>query len=276
MSKLSRTLKVSVWLLLGIGLVACGGSNSGSGVADSSEVSDGTGGEISDEAGGEVGDGTSGEVEDGAVGEVGDGAGSEVGDGAGGEVDDGAGGEVDDGTGGEVSSAGGSENTDSSGGTSSPAPGADQAPPIVSALEGTWSSGCFPFQGGGNEQSRLLTLAVEGSTSVSTMFSYSDLNCSVPVIPSIENGVAIESSMVNSVEFPEQTVTTSLGEASFINFTTVSMTVDGVTEILGSSTRFTIFLITDDGQLFFGAGGASNSPESRPQTLDLFFPLIRL
>ena len=217
MGKLLREFNLLVCLLLGVGLTACGGSDSGSGAADSGEVSDGA-----------------------------------------------------------VVEGGSSENTDSADDTISPTPGVDQVAPIVSALEGTWTSGCFLFEGNGNEQSRLLTLAVEGSTSVSTMFSYSDLNCSVPVIPSIENGVAIESSMVNSVEFPEQTVTTSLGEASFINFTTVSMTVDGVTEILGSSTRFTIFLITDDGQLFFGAGGASNSPESRPQTLDLFFPLIRL
>ena len=269
MSKLLRALNVSVCLLFGVGLVACGGG----GVTDDSVISDVSGGEAADVSDGDV---TGDEVGDLVGGETSDGTGGEVSDEVVGEIDNVDGNEVDDLAGGEIGNGGGSENTDSSGETSSPAPGADQAPPIVSALEGTWSSGCFPFQGGGNEQSRLLTLAVEGSTSVSTMFSYSDLNCSVPVIPSIENGVAIESSMVDSVEFPEQTVTTSLGEASFINFTTVSMTVDGVTEILGSSTRFTIFLITDDGQLFFGAGGASNSPESRPQTLDLFFPLIRL
>ena len=116
MSKLLRVLNLWVCLLIGVGLVACGGGNSGSGVAD----------------GGEVGDGTGSEVGDGISDEVGEG--------------------------------GGTENTNGIDDTIAPAPGADQGAPIVSALEGTWTSGCFLFEGNGNEQSRLLTLAVEGST----------------------------------------------------------------------------------------------------------------
>lgn len=163
------------------------------------------------------------------------------------------------------------DNTDATGDTlnetSAPAPDVDPVPQIAREMDGSWTTGCFPFEGGGDSQSRVLTLVIEGDTSVFTAFSYSDLNCSVPATP-IDGVIATESSNTDSLEFPDQTVSTSLGEASFINFTTESFTNDGVTEP-GSGTVFSIFIIDDD-RLFFGAG-ASTTPENRPLTLDLFF-----
>ena len=69
MSKLLRALNVSVCLLFGVGLVACGGG----GVTDDSVISDVSGGEAAD-------------VSDGDV------TGDEVGDLVGGETSDGTGG----------------------------------------------------------------------------------------------------------------------------------------------------------------------------------------
>jgi len=161
-----------------------------------------------------------------------------------------------------------SDNTDNQSEPVVTTPVVNPAPPVTREIEGSWTTGCFPFEGGGDSQSRVLTLVIEGETSVFTTFSYSDLNCSVPVTP-ISGVIATESSNTDSLEFPEETVTTSLGEASFINFTTESFTTDGVT-VSGGGTVFTIFIIDDEDRLFFGAG-SGNSPETRPATLDLFF-----
>ena len=148
---------------------------------------------------------------------------------------------------------------------------------IVSALEGDWTTGCFPFDRTANTQSSLLTLSISGTSSVYTAYSYSDFNCSVPAI-SPDTGAVIINGNEDILEFPEQSVTTSLGEASFINFTTVAATVDSMpvpAEFFEPSTWFSIYTITDDGRLFFG-NGASFSEEARPLDLDVFFYYIRL
>ena len=132
----------------------------------------------------------------------------------------------------------------------------------MSELDGNWTTGCFPFDGQGNTQSALLTLSFDGSSSVYTEYAYSDTNCSVPAILP-ETGEVIEIEIVDSLEFPGESVSTALGEAHFINFTS------------GATTRYTIYTITDDGQLYFG-DGISDSPETRPLTLDVFFFYIRM
>ena len=148
---------------------------------------------------------------------------------------------------------------------------------MVSELEGDWTTGCFPFQGAANTQSSLLTLSISGNTSVYTAYSYSDLDCGVPAI-SPETGAPIVNGNEDLLEFPDESVNTSLGEASFINFTTQSATVDSMPvpdEFFEPTTLYSIYTITDDGRLFFG-NGASNSPENRPLTLDVFFYYFRL
>jgi len=148
-----------------------------------------------------------------------------------------------------------------------------EAPELKETLDGTWTTGCFQFQGGGSSRSRLLTLVINQDSSVFTTFSYSDLDCSIPVIP-VDGVIATESSNTDRLEFPDETVTTTLGEASFINFTNESFTTDGMTTP-GSGTLFSIYLIDDDGQLFFG-DGAGTTAQTRPLTLDVFFFYTRL
>ena len=258
MKNLWTLTKISACVLLSTGLVACGGSSGGALVADntvetntpptadSPELTDPTdNSSTSDTA--ESGDTPDATTTPDSTDSDNTGAGDT-------DVTDAA-----------------ADNTDATGDTlnetSAPAPDVDPVPQIAREIDGSWTTGCFPFEGGGDSQSRVLTLVIEGDTSVFTAFSYSDLNCSVPATP-IDGVIATESSNTDSLEFPDQTVSTSLGEASFINFTTESFTNDGVTEP-GSGTVFSIFIIDDD-RLFFGAG-ASTTPENRPLTLDLFF-----
>lgn len=133
--------------------------------------------------------------------------------------------------------------------------------PIVELLEGNWSTGCFLFEGEGNSQSSLLTLSIENNSSVFEGRSYTDLSCNVPAVSPI-TGEQLVDRVEDTLVFPGETVTTALGVAPFINF-------------IGSSTRFSIFTVTPDNRLFFGAG-ISNTPENRPLTLDEFFYYERL
>jgi len=152
----------------------------------------------------------------------------------------------------------------------------EPVPPTLSALDGDWTTGCFLFEGAGNSQSSILTLSINGTSSVYTAYSYSDLNCSVPAIS--DTGAVILNGNEDMLEFPDQTVATSLGEASFINFTTMSAIVDSMPipdEYVAGTRLYSIYTVTDDGRLFFG-NGASNSPETRPLTLDVFFYYIRM
>ena len=155
-------------------------------------------------------------------------------------------------------------------------PAPEPVPPTLSALDGDWTTGCFLFEGAGNSQSSVLTLSINGTSSVYTAYSYSDLNCSVPAIS--DTGAVILNGNEDMLEFPDQTVATSLGEASFINFTTMSAIVDSMPipdEYVAGTRLYSIYTVTDDGRLFFG-NGASSSPETRPLTLDVFFFYIRM
>ena len=158
-----------------------------------------------------------------------------------------------------------------------PTPEPVPVPPTLSALDGDWTTGCFLFDGDGNTQSSLLTLSINGTSSVYTSYSYSDFNCSVPAI-SPDTGAVILNGNEDIFEFPDETVATSLGEASFINFTAMSAIVDSMPipdEYVAGIRQYSIYTITDDGRLFFG-NGASSSPETRPLTLDVFFFYIRM
>ena len=122
--------------------------------------------------------------------------------------------------------------------------------PTVALLQGNWSTGCFLFAGEGNSQSSELTLSIQGISSVFEGRSYTDDNCTLYL------------RCLRTLVFPGETVTTSLGEAPFIDF------------FDGSSSRFSIFTISDD-RLFFG-DGISGASENRPTTLDQFFYYERL
>ena len=134
--------------------------------------------------------------------------------------------------------------------------------PAVALLEGNWTTGCFLFSGESNSHSSSLTLSIAGNTSVFEGRSYTDLNCTVPVVSPVTGDELVDRAE-DTLEFPGNTVATSLGEAPFINF------------INGSSTRFSIFTVTPDDRLFFGAGSSSTA-ENRPLSLDEFFYYKRL
>ena len=147
---------------------------------------------------------------------------------------------------------------------------------MAGALDGDWTTGCFLFDGEGNTQSSLLTLSISGTSSTFTAFSYSDLDCSVPAIS--ETGAVILNGNEDILEFPDETVTTTLGEASFINFTTQSSIVDSMPvppEFFEPITLYSIYTITNDGRLFFGSS-SSTTPANRPTTLDVFFYYSRM
>lgn len=133
--------------------------------------------------------------------------------------------------------------------------------PIAASLQGSWTTGCFLFEGEANSQSSRSNFTVAGNTSVAESRRFADFNCSVPaVFP--DTGEEVMTRFEDTIIFPGETVATTLGEAPFINF------------FNGSSTRFSIFTITPDNRLFFG-DGISNTEENRPLTLDVFFYLRR-
>ena len=129
-------------------------------------------------------------------------------------------------------------------------------------LDGNWITECFLTQGQGNTQSSMLTLLFDANSSVYTEYAYSDTNCSVPAIFP-DTGAAVENIVIeDTLSFPEESVSTPLGDAPFINFTN------------GPATRYSIYRITD-AQLYFG-DGISDTPENRPTTIDEFFYYTRL
>jgi len=80
----------------------------------------------------------------------------------------------------------------------------------ATGFDGTWESNCaqeLPFAGSEFQQA---TLVAEGNTSTSTIRSFLDSDCSVPSNPA----VAISEF---SSQFPGGSVTTPLGETSFID-----------------------------------------------------------
>ena len=163
-------------------------------------------------------------------------------------------------------------------GTSVPAPEFNSVAPLQSDLQGSFTSGCvFDPLPGSAQGSFTETVAIEGNTLIGTLLSFSDDNCSVPALPA-------EFITEESLVLPGGSVTTSFGEAAFIDVTLESFTIDGelAPEFLALTepdVTFTIFLITNDGLWFTGETFGINdgsSPERRPTTLDFGFALTRL
>ena len=129
-------------------------------------------------------------------------------------------------------------------------------------LEGTWLSDC-DF-----DENSLLTIS--GNVAVFTQQFFLQENC-----VELDTEFALDVDTL-SLEFPAGSVTTNLGTAFFIDLTLESFTVDGelITPESGDddfSTEFDIFLISNDGRLFFGDDnfdGALESPENRPAEID--------
>lgn len=163
-------------------------------------------------------------------------------------------------------------------GTSLPAPEFNPVVPTQADLQGSFTSGCvFDPLSGSSEGSFTETITVEGNTLVGTLLSFTDNDCTVPALPA-------EFVTEESFVLPGGSVTTSLGEAAFIDVTLESLTEDGelTSEFLALTepdVTFTIFLITTDGLWFSGETFGINdgsSPALRPATLDTDFAFTRL
>jgi len=127
-----------------------------------------------------------------------------------------------------VGCGGGSDNptttgpTDNSNQTSMPVDGDNNnAGQVNSALEGTWRFDCQSDGDGEDEEFEKGTLTVSGTTATSVVASYIDSDCTIP-------GEFANGRLVTSLEFPGGSVQTSLGAATFVNFTLESSEVNGV------------------------------------------------
>lgn len=153
----------------------------------------------------------------------------------------------------------------------------DLAENPLSALEGTWIRSCSLIDPDDAESGYgIETTVVTGSIATSTLFAFSDNLCATALTP-------FEFLTVESLEFPPGSVTTSMGEASFIDSTIEEFTADGepvtdLSEFGLLENTFNIFLITDDELVFSGDldEAAGDSPETRPTTLDPDTFFIRL
>ncbi len=167
--------------------------------------------------------------------------------------------------------------------TSMPANGGT-TPPVTSsdsALNGTWIRSCgVSDEDDLSEGYEIINLTFNGDTGTSTVYSYSDASCSTPTTQGPQV-IALEVSFV----FPDGSVTTSLGDAKYIDVTTEGATADGVQ--VPNATGFTetlydIYLVTNDGKLYFGNDNElddsanGDSPETRPQTLETTFFFTRM
>ncbi len=140
-------------------------------------------------------------------------------------------------------------------GTSSPAPASTPAA-IVSVFDGVWASNCAQeLSVLGVSEFQQVTLEVVADTFVRTINSFTDSDCSVASVPST---VVSEHSM----QFPEGEVDTIRGVASFVDITLETIAVDGVDasglqQTIGIDAEFNIFVVGDDGRLYFGVPGLS-------------------
>ena len=157
------------------------------------------------------------------------------------------------------------------GSTGSPEPDETLASAAI-GFDGTWESNCaqeLPFAGAEFQQA---TLVADGNEYSTTIRAFLDSDCSVPSDPAVTTSVFLS-------QFPGGSVTTPLGEASFIDNTLVGLDIDGFDAFeFGQQTgvipvQYNIFLLGSDGRLYFGEPGFSL--DARPVELktDVFFTL---
>jgi|GEM_PF-4078361 len=136
----------------------------------------------------------------------------------------------------------------------------------VAAFDGVWESNCAQaIELVGFTEFQQATLEVSGDTYVSTVNSFQDSDCTVASFPA-------QAVVEFSFQLPGGEVETTLGTASFIDQEPESIVVDGIDasalqSVAGfDGTQFTIFLVADDGFLYFG--NPAGSAAARPTTLN--------
>ncbi len=144
-----------------------------------------------------------------------------------------------------------------------PAPGANPVEPVtLEGLDGTWSQDCLANSADATFSTATLTAADNVATITQSV--YTDNACTSAATPA-----PIETQ--RSLVFDDTTTSTSLGDASNVEWTVESKTIDGVSDTSDiNGTVYDVMLITN-GTLYFGdrSGGKDGTSEAlRPTTLD--------
>ena len=146
------------------------------------------------------------------------------------------------------------------------------AAPQATGFDGTWESNCaqeLPFAGSEFQQA---TLVADGNTYTTTIRSFLDSDCSVASEPAV-------TTTEFSSQLPGGSVTTSLGEASFIDNTLTGLDIDGFDAFTLSQqtgvnpVQYNIFLVGSDGRLYFGEPGFELDERPTELKTDVFFTL---
>ena len=144
-----------------------------------------------------------------------------------------------------------------------PAPGANPVEPVtLEGLDGTWSQACLANSADATFSTATLTAADNVATITQSV--YTDNACTSAATPA-----SIETQ--RSLVFDDTTTSTSLGDASNVEWTVESKTIDGVSDTSDiNGTVYDVMLITN-GTLYFGdrSGAKDGTSEAlRPTTLD--------
>jgi len=175
----------------------------------------------------------------------------------------------------------GSETSDE---TSMPADGVDPNNEINAELQGTWVSGCVAELPGELTSYLSVIHVIEDDTLTYDNKFFTDSDCSVPDTEDYrEQGTY-------SLSFPEGTVETDRGTASFMDRTLESFTnndmqptpemIQLADEVGVFDVEYDIYIITPEEELYFGYQGTSDeadgsSPEKRYQELYSSYSLTR-
>lgn len=146
---------------------------------------------------------------------------------------------------------------------SMPAPGETPVDPItVDGLAGQWQRPCAASTTSADYSTADMTIADNVATITQSIFT--DSACTTPASPAV---IVTENSLV----FDNTTSNTSLGDASNLESTVESRTVDGVSSTDGiNAITYDILLITNNTLYFGDKSGENNGTTTtlRPLTLD--------
>jgi len=142
---------------------------------------------------------------------------------------------------------------------------------IPTGIEGTWVQDCLADNpDDAVTEYSTATIVFASDTANVTNNAYTDSSCTVDADPST---YAVD----YSLEFPNETTTTSLGAAAHINLTAESTAINGqpvspaIAEAIGLNSTIFDLLLTDNNTLYFGDTNSDldgNSEVLRPDTLD--------
>ncbi len=113
-------------------------------------------------------------------------------------------------------------------------------PSASSAFQGDWTRACFLEEEG---LYVVDNVTISGSSLLSSIFRYTDANCTNPSIPA-------ELKFFANIEFPGGSTTTPLGEAPHINFTPTGSENDGIFTVAEQAQVIYSIGLVSDGKLY--------------------------